>query len=168
MILILKTMMQDTITEKSLTSDTSDRELIITRILNARRALVFDAWTDPVHIVKWWGPNGFTNTNLEMDVRPGGKWRFIMHGPDGTNYPNRIAYTQVIRPEILEYVHDADKDDDPNKFQVKVTFEEIGNKTKITMKMLVKSPEVLKEFKRFGAVEGGNQTLERLENYLNK
>jgi uncharacterized protein YndB with AHSA1/START domain len=159
---------QDTMTEKSLISDTSDRELIITRVLNAPRELVFDAFTDPNHIVKWWGPNGFTNTNLEMKVKPGGKWRFIMHGPDGTNYPNRIVYTEVIRPESLVYEHDADEDNDPKKFDVSITFEEIGNKTKITMKMIVKAPEILEEFKRFGAVEGGNQTLERLENYLNQ
>ena len=66
---------------------TADREIVATRVFDAPRDLVFRMWTDPAHIVHWWGPNGFTTTIHEMDVRPGGMWRFIMHGPDGVDYP---------------------------------------------------------------------------------
>jgi uncharacterized protein YndB with AHSA1/START domain len=67
------------------------QELILTRILGARRSLVFRAWTDPQHLARWWGPRGFTTTTHSMDVRPGGEWRFVMHGPDGTDYKNKIV-----------------------------------------------------------------------------
>lgn len=72
--------------------DTADREIVITRVFDAPREQVFDAWTDSEHVSQWWGPNGFTTTTHEMDVRPGGVWRFIMHGPDGVDYKNRIVY----------------------------------------------------------------------------
>ena len=58
-------------------------------------------WTDPEHVAKWWGPTGFTNTIYEMDVRPGGVWRFVMHGPDGIDYQNKIVYIEVVKPERL-------------------------------------------------------------------
>ena len=69
------------------------REIITTRVLDAPRELVWKAWTDPKHVAEWWGPNGFTNTIHEMDVRPDGVWRFIMHGPDGVDYKNEIVFT---------------------------------------------------------------------------
>lgn len=72
-------------------------------------------WTDPKHIA-WWGPNGFTNTIHEMNVKPGGVWRFIMHGPDGTDYPNKILFIEVVKPERLVYTHGSDEDNDPNQF----------------------------------------------------
>ena len=79
-------------------ADAAPDEIVTTRLLNAPRALVFEAWTDPHHVAQWWGPNGFTNTIHEMDVTPGGVWRFVMHGPDGVDYPNRIVYIEVVNP----------------------------------------------------------------------
>lgn len=79
--------------------DTADREIVISRLIHAPRELVFKVWTDPKHVAHWWGPNGFTNTIHEMDVRPGGVWRFIMHGPDGVDYPNKIVYKEVVKPQ---------------------------------------------------------------------
>jgi uncharacterized protein YndB with AHSA1/START domain len=147
-------------------TDTSDRELVLTRTLDAPRELVWKVWTDPKHVAIWWGPNGFTNTIHEMSVVSGGKWRFIMHGPDGTNYPNRIVFTEVVKPERLIYTHSDDNDNDPNQFEVTVTFEAIGKKTKVTLKVIMKSVKALEEAKKSGAVEGGQQTLQRLEKYL--
>ena len=72
--------------------DTSNRELVMTRVLDAPRDLVYEAWTNPRHIAQWWGPKGFTNTIHEMEVKVGGVWRFIMHGPDGTDYPNKVVF----------------------------------------------------------------------------
>jgi uncharacterized protein YndB with AHSA1/START domain len=147
--------------------NTSDRELVITRSFDAPRELVFEAWVNPKHIIHWWGPTGFTNTFHEMDVKPGGVWRFIMHGPDGKDYPNRIVFKKVVKPERLEYVHDGDVDNDPNQFEVTVTFKAIEKKkTELTMRMVMKSAEILQTMKKFGAVEGGSQTLTRLEEYL--
>lgn len=138
----------------------------ITRLFDAPRELVFDAWTDPQHISQWWGPRGFTTTTHERDVRPGGVWRFIMHGPDGTDYDNRIVYREVVRPERLVYDHDSDKEDDPHKFHVTVTFAEEDGKTRLTMRTLFKSIAERDRTIEFGAVEGGNQTLDRFGEYL--
>ena len=80
-------------------SKPANRELGITRVLKAPRELVWKVWTDPEHIKHWWGPNGFTNTIFKMDVRPGGVWEFIMHGPDRTDYKNKHIYKEVVEPE---------------------------------------------------------------------
>jgi uncharacterized protein YndB with AHSA1/START domain len=82
--------------------DTSDREIGSTRIFDARRELVWKAWTDPDHLGQWWGPNGFTTTTNKFELRPGGEWLFVMHGPDGTDYRNEITFTAVVEPERIE------------------------------------------------------------------
>lgn len=147
----------------------ADREIVITRVLDAPRKLVYEAWTDPEHLINWWGPNGFTNTFHEIDIRPGGVWRFIMHGPDGMDFPNLIRFTEVIEEERLEYEHGSGEEDDPNKFEVVVTFENAGNKTRLTMRSIFPSAEVRNMVVReYGAIEGGNQTIDRLEQELLK
>jgi uncharacterized protein YndB with AHSA1/START domain len=149
------------------TENISDREFIFTRLLNAPRELVWEVWTDPKHIVNWWGPNGFTNTNQEMNVKTGGIWRFVMHGPDGRNYPNKIVYLEVVKLERLVYKHESDENTEPVDFNVTVTFEKQGEKTLITMRMLFPTVEDLKRIeKEYGAYEGGIQNLNRLEKYL--
>jgi len=144
---------------------TADREINATRIFDAPRDLVFDAWTDPQQVTQWWGPNGFTTTTHTMDVRPGGVWDFVMHGPDGTDgtdYKNRIIYREVVRPERLVYDHVSGP-----PFHVTVTFEEAGEKTRISMQMLFESAAVRdRTIKEFGAIEGMNQHLGRLEQQL--
>ena len=147
-------------------SSTADRELVITRTINAPRELVFAAFSDPQHISQWWGPNGFTTSTASMDVRVGGNWRFTMHGPDGTDYPNFITYTEIVKPERICYDHG--EDETAALFSVAITFDAVGAKTAITMRMLCQSAEQLEGMKKFGAVEGGQQTLERLENYLSQ
>jgi len=148
-------------TLKSSHADT-DRAIVATRIFDAPRELVFEVWTDPQHIAQWWGPNGFTNTIHSMDVRPGGEWDFIMHGPDGTDYKNRIIYREVVPPKRLVYDHVSGP-----LFHATVTFEEQGQKTKLTVEMLFESAELRnKVAEEFGAVEGLNQTLGRLGTHL--
>src|SRR3989304_4404219 len=137
------------------------------RIFDAPRELVFKAWTDPEQIGKWWGPLGFTTTTDEMEVRPGGVWRFVMHGPDGRDYKNKIVYIEVARPERLVYQHGGDEDVEPVNFQGTVTFAEQGGKTKLTVRMLFPSAEERdRVVKEYGADEGLNQTLDRLEEHL--
>lgn len=146
---------------------TEDREMITTRLLDAPREQVFEAWTNPEHIVHWWGPNGFTTTIHEMNVKPGGVWRFIMHGPDGVDYPNKVVYHEVVKPERLVYSHGWDVEDDPNQFEVTVTFEEEGGKTRLTMHSVFVSVEEFKKVvEQHGAIEGAQQTIGRLEAYL--
>jgi uncharacterized protein YndB with AHSA1/START domain len=157
------------IKESKTAEDTTDRELIVSRLLNAPRELVFKVWTSPKHVAKWWGPDGFTNTVQEMDVRPGGIWRVIMHGPNGIDYPNKIIYTDVVEPERLVYVHGSDIGNDPDQFQTTVTFEAKGNKTLLTMHaVFVSAEEFNRVVKEYGALEGNRQTLNRLEELLSK
>lgn len=146
--------------------DPADRSIVITRRLDAPPALVFQAWTDPEHIGMWWGPRGFTTTVHAMDVRPGGVWRFTMHGPDGVDYPNRVVYEEIVAPERLVYVHDSDVEDDPARFHVTVTFEESEGGTALIMRSIFPSVAELERVKAFGAVEGGNSTVDRLAEYL--
>jgi len=143
---------------------TKDRELVISRLLNAPRELVWEVWTNPEHIKHWWGPNGFTNTIFQMDVRPGGVWDFIMHGPDGTDYKNKSIYTEVVKPGRIVYEHVSGP-----KFQATVTFTENGKKTLLKIQMLFETAEekenVIKVFK---ADEGLKQNIYKLEGYLRK
>ena len=143
-----------------------DRTMVLTRTLDAPRELVFEAWTDPIHIARWFGPNGFTTTVHEMDVRPGGVWRFVMHGPDGTDFDNRVSYIEVTKPERLVYNHDSGEDDDPGRFHVTVTFDQIGNQTRLTMTVVLVTAAAFQRASEFGAIEAGNQTLGRLAQYL--
>ena len=147
-------------------AEATDREIVLARPLDAPREEVFDAWTDPQRIAVWWGPRGFTNTVSEMDVRPGGVWRFVMHGPDGVDYPNKVVYAEVARPERLVYSHGDDGAGDPGGFDVTVTFAERGGRTELAMRMLFASAGARDAVVEFGAIEGGNQTLDRLAEHL--
>jgi len=143
----------------------ADREIVITRTFEAPRELVFEAWTRPEHVAQRWGPTGFTNTIHEMEVKPRGVWRFIMHGPDGVDYKNRSVSIEVAKLERLAFNHGADEDD-PEQFHVIVTFDDEAGGTKLTMRSLFATAEQCAKTKEFGAVEGGNQTLDRLAAYL--
>jgi len=140
---------------------TADREIVISRVFDAPRELMFDAWTNPEHVGKWWGPNGFTTTTHEIDIRPGGVWRFIMHGPDGTDYDNHIVYNEITKPERLVYTHGP-----APKFQSVVTFSDHGDRTKVTMRTILETPEVRDNLAKY-AVEGGRQHLRNLAEFLN-
>jgi uncharacterized protein YndB with AHSA1/START domain len=147
---------------------TSDREIVVTRVFDAPRERVFEAWTDPERVVQWWGPRGFTTTIHEMDVRPGGIWRFTMHGPDGTDYPNRVEFTEVTKPQRLVYDHGPDAGAEGLSFRSTVTFEDEGGGTRLTLRLVFKSAEERDRAVEFGAREGGKQTLERLAEHLGK
>ena len=155
-------------TRSDVTGASADREIVITRVFDAPRALVFEAFTDAKHIGEWWGPNGFTTTTYEMDVRPGGAWRYVMHGPDGTDYSNKMVYSEVVKPERLAYAHGTD-DDGPPLFHATITFEDQGGKTLVTLHSIFPTAAIRdRTVKEFGAIEGGKQTLERLAKYLAK
>lgn len=137
----------------------------ISRIYDIDRETLFEVWTKPEHIAHWFGPSGFKNTIHEMDVRPGGTWRFTMHGPDGTDYPNLVTYKEVVKPERLVYLQGDDSE--PDRFEVTVTFNEHGEQTELHMISVFKSEEKLKEaIEKFGAIEGLREHMNRLENWL--
>lgn len=147
-------------------TDTSDREIVTTRVFDAPRELVFSAWTDPRHVSHWWGPRGFSTTTSEMSVRPGGVWRFVMHGPDGTDYQNKIVYVEVARPERLVYEHVGEGDHNDVSFRTTVTFSEQHGKTTVTMRAVFPTAEARNHAaERYGAVEGAREHLERLGEY---
>ena len=151
----------------SLDLDSDERSIIGVREFDAPRELVFSAWTSSEHLAQWWGPNGFSTTTSSFDFRPGGIWRFVMHGPDGRDYQNRITYDEVVKPERLVYRHGGGEDVEPVKFQVTVTFEDLGGKTRLTMHMLFPSAaERDRVIAEYGADKGLGETLGRLEQYL--
>ena len=147
--------------------DSVDREIVITRVFDAPRELVWDAWTDPKHVVRWWGPRGFTTTIHEMDLRPGGVWRLTMHGPDGRDYYNNIVFGEIVPPERLVYRHVPSEGTEPVGHQTIVTFEARGNKTDLTLRLVFDTNEARDyAINAYHAVEGGKQTTGRLADYL--
>ncbi len=144
-----------------------DREIVLTRVLDAPRELVFKAWTDKAHVGQWFGPKGFTVQTHEIDVRVGGRWRFVMTGPDGTQWTNRVSYLEVSAPERLVYDHGSDIDDDPKRFRVTITFDQQSDgKTVLTMRQLHPTAEQRRVTIGFGAVELGFTTLDKLAAHL--
>ena len=148
-------------------SATADREIVLTRDFDAPRELVWEAYTDARHLPHWFGPNGFSLTIHAIDVRPGGMWRYTMHGPDGTDYPNRQVYQELVKPERIVYLHGEDVDDDPGAFHVTVRLDDLGGgRTRVTQRMVFATRAQLEGVLSFGAVELGYQTLGRLAAHL--
>ena len=152
---------------RSMSAGVADREIVISRVLEAPRALVFKAWTDPLHVAEWFGPNGFTLTVHEMDVRPGGVFRYLMHGPDGVEYPNFSVFHEVVEPERLVYTHSSGEPGDPG-FEVTVSFAETApNRTMLTLRQLHATAEARAYVAReYHAVEMGRQTLDRFAQFV--
>ena len=147
---------------------TSDREIRLSRTFHAPPELVWEAFTNPKHVAKWWGPKGFTTTTEIMDVRPGGEWKHVMKGPDGTLYPNHSVYTAVEKPRLIAYKHAGRREGGPGvAFEAFVTFEPEGEGTRVTLRQVFTSPEARdKVIREFGAVEGGKSHLESLSEFL--
>lgn len=144
-----------------------DREIVLSRVIATPRERVFQAWTDPRQIVQWFGPDGFTVESLECDIRPGGRWRFVFTGPDGRRWDNRMVFLRVEAPRLIEIEHGSDKDDDPARFHVTVTFDAQANgKTVLTLRQLHPTTAQRDAGIGFGAVELGYQTLGKLARHL--
>ena len=138
-------------------------ELVLTRVFDAPRALLFKVWTDPEHVAQWWGPYGFKTTIEEMDIRPGGRWRYSMRGPDGNDYPFDGAYLEIVEPERLIFDGVIQKDPAQGVW-TEVTFVDEGGKTKVTVRQLYSFQSDATR----GAPIGWNQQLDRLVSYLAK
>lgn len=142
---------------------TPDTEIVSSRIFNISRTLLFRAWSEPEHLKNWWGPAGFSNTFHEFDFRVGGKWRFIMHGPDKGNYPNECEFIKIEIPAMIAW-----KRHSKPVFQVVATFEEITEQqTKLVFKMLFHTAEECRKLKAF-VVDKNEENFDRLEKELIK
>jgi uncharacterized protein YndB with AHSA1/START domain len=143
------------------------RAIIGTRVFDAPRALVFSVWTDPKHLAQWWGPHGFTTTTHSFEFRPGGVWRFVMHGPDGRDYQNRITFEEIVAPERIVYRHGGGGDVEPVQFRTTVLLEELGSRTRITWRgEFPSAAERNRVIKDYGAAKGLAETLARLGDYV--
>lgn len=148
---------------------TSQQVLLITRVFDAPRELVFKAWTDPKHVAQWWGPRGFTIPVCELDVRPGGIMLIHMRGPDGVVYPLMGVYQEIVAPERIVFITQGFEDEFGNpQLEVLniVTFADLGGKTRLTLQArVVKStPEIAATLA--GMEQGWVEALERLEECL--
>jgi uncharacterized protein YndB with AHSA1/START domain len=154
------------VVKNSVDLDRDPRSIIGTRVLNAPRDLVFAAFSDPKHLVHWFGPDGFTTTTSAFDFRPGGVWRFVMHGPDGRDYQNRITYDEIVPPERIVYHHGDDVE--PMLFNTTVTFEDLGNnRTRLVWHGTFPSAEErARVIREYGADKGLEQNLARLGAYV--
>jgi uncharacterized protein YndB with AHSA1/START domain len=147
-------------------SATVDREIVISRVINASRELVFEAFTEVRHLSRWWGPEGFTTTTQSFEFRVGGEWVFVLHGPDGTDYPEWITWTEISPPERIALLHGEFRED-PNGFESVLTFEPDAAGTRIEMRTVFPSKELRDEaVEKYHAIEGGQQTLGNLAAYI--
>jgi uncharacterized protein YndB with AHSA1/START domain len=151
-------------------TEAAEGALVIRRVVDAPRRLVFKAWTDPKHMAQWWGPHGFTNPVCELDVRPGGAIRIHMRGPNGTVYPMTGVYQEIVEPERLVFTSAALDEEGRPLFEVlnTVTFAEQGGKTTLTTQARVVTSTAGAAPYLQGMETGWTQTLERLSGYLAK
>lgn len=141
--------------------NTKNREMRMSRSFKAPIELMWEVWTNPEHIVNWWGPNGFTNTIHKMVFQEGGEWRLTMHGPDGTNFANRSIFKEIIPFKKIVFEHF-----NPH-FMTTVLFESKGEETKIEWSLLFDTAEMRETvIKAHQADEGQKQNLDKLEQYL--
>jgi uncharacterized protein YndB with AHSA1/START domain len=146
---------------------TDPRAIIGMRLFDAPRDLVWTAFTDPKHLAQWWGPNGFTTTTSAFDFRAGGIWRFVMHGPDGRDYQNRITFDEIVKPERIFYRHAGGGDVEPVQFSQSIIFEDLGGKTRLIWKgQFASAEERARLIKDYGADKGLMQTMARLADHV--
>ncbi len=144
-----------------------DREIVLSRVIDAPRDIVFSAWTDPNHLPNWFGPAGFTVETKEIDISVGGLWRYDMTAPEGQCWPSRIQFLRIERPTLIQFEHGSDIDDDPARFRTTITFDEQDDgKTVIMLRQLHPTKAQRDAGIGFGAVEYGYQTVEKLARYV--
>jgi uncharacterized protein YndB with AHSA1/START domain len=144
-----------------------DREIVLSTVLEAPREAVFAAYADPAQIEAWYAPEGFSVATHEADIRPGGRWRFRMTGPDGTAYENRMVFRVLDAPGLIVFDHGVDADEDPGLFRVTVTFDaQDDGRTVLTARQLHPNPAQRRAVIGFGGVAYGYQTLAKLAEHL--
>lgn len=143
-----------------------DRQIVMSRIIDAPRDVVFEAFTEVRHLSQWWGPDGFTTTTHSFEFRVGGVWEFVMHGPDGIDYPNWIMWRTIDRPKLITLLH-GNSEDDPDAFESILTFKARGDATEIVMRNIFRTKQLRDQAaEEYRAIERGQQTLGRLAKYV--
>jgi uncharacterized protein YndB with AHSA1/START domain len=139
------------------TASTADREFVHSRLIDAPRAQVFAAIADPARLARWWGPNGFTSTFDVFEFRPGGTWRFVLHGPDGTDYPNENLFTDIVEPEriVLEHLSAT------HHFLMTITLTADGARTRVGWRQVFDTAEEKQRIADF-VTPANEQNLDRL------
>jgi uncharacterized protein YndB with AHSA1/START domain len=145
---------------------TKDREIVVARLLNAPRELVFATFTEREHIEQWWAPKGATTH--EMDVKPGGIWRYSLPTRNGSQNPFKIEFIEINKPTRLVYDYGTDATNAPDPVRTTVTFEEEDGKTKVTLQLMFATTAERKQAVKYGAIVGAMQALESLADYLDK
>lgn len=141
----------------------ADCEIISSRIFPVDNVLLFRAWSEPNHLKNWWGPAGFTNTFHEFDFRIGGRWKFVMHGPDKGNYQNECEFTKIVAPTLIEWKRITQP-----LFNVVAQFEIVEqHQTKLIFKMVFDTPEECAKIKKF-VVDKNEENFDKLELELEK
>ncbi len=147
----------------------SDREVVFRRLVDAPPELVWKIWSDPEHLRHWYGPAGFSLTTQEFAFETGGVWRFVMHGPDGTDYPNLVVFREIVPPSRLVYENGWDLPGAPLDFVVVVSLVPEGKQTRFSLHMTFRDAAALKTATEvYGVVQGGIETLERVAEYLGR
>ncbi|MBD2677658.1 MULTISPECIES: SRPBCC family protein [Nostoc] len=156
-------------------STESERKIVITRVFNAPRELVFKAWTEPQHIAQWWGPKGFTTRVTELDLRLGGRWRYVMISPDGTEYPAKGVFREIVPPERIVTTDEFDEGFEqvinaelPQGIVMTAIFEDVDGKTKLTLEIVHKSASDRRKHEEMGVVAGWNSSFDCLDEFLAK
>jgi uncharacterized protein YndB with AHSA1/START domain len=145
---------------------TADREIVISRVIDAPPEVVFEAFTEVRHLSQWWGPEGFTTTTRSFEFHTGGTWDFVMHGPDGTDYQEWITWREIVPSQRIDMLHGESRDD-PNAFESVLTFEPAGEQTRIVMRTVFPTKELRDEaVEKYHAIEGAEQTLRNLAAYV--
>ena len=144
------------------------RSIVIERLIAAPRELVFTAFTTAEHLAHWWGPTGFSITTFAFDFQVGGVWRFVMHGPDGRDYQNRVVFETIEPPARIVSRHGGDADGlEQASHETRITLEPESDKTRLTWRVVfVSIAERDRIAREYGAVEGGQQTVGRLAAYV--
>lgn len=148
----------------------SENKVTYQKYFDVSPDLLFEVWSDPKHLKEWRGPDGFTLSVISFDFRKGGFFEFIMHGPDGQDYKNKIQFLNIVIPRLITYQHvgDGEGDEDVN-FQSDIVFEKSGNGTNLTMIQIFSSKHELERVnEKYGAIEGGKQHIGNLQKYLEK
>jgi uncharacterized protein YndB with AHSA1/START domain len=142
--------------------ESAEREIVSSRVINASQEKVFEAWCNPDMLARWWGPEGFTNTFQTFEHWPGGTWEFIMHGPNGADYPNKSVFVDIVEPERVVFDHVV-----PPIFRMTITFDktEQADKTRVGFHMVFESTEVCEQLKAI-CIPANEQNFDRLEAVL--
>jgi uncharacterized protein YndB with AHSA1/START domain len=159
---VIARMIQETQdTAIGLTERMEERAIVTMRTVDATREAVWNAWTNPILLAQWWGPKGFRNTFYAFDLRPGGEWRFIMHAPNGANFPNESVFVEVVQRERIVFQHLAPV----HAFLATAEFADDHDGTAIRFTMLFPTAAECERSKRY-VVQGNEENFDRLEALL--